>query len=473
MFLTNINPKRDIQKTILAFSLILIIACIPKNCPKEGNTKNLLAGSEKRIEKYRKRRITITVLDKFNKPCIGQTVKIQMTNHQFLFGCNLFMFDAFQRSEENEKFFELWSKLFNYATIPFYMGIYSPTESQNQKDRIKRITSWCRKRGVVTKGHPLLYHIPLCNPDWLPDDKNLLQPILEKWVKTVIKEFDKDITWWDVINEATIAWFYDTPIAKWENAIGNINAALLSLEWVNSTNCEAKCIINDYNVKSGYWIYEGISKPFRTFQAFLKPNNTYIHSYYKFLSDIIKNDGQFQAVGIQSHMHMRNWDIIDVWNIADCYATLGRPVHFTEVTVLSGKHKIINEKYPQKNLPWHSTFLGEKNQSEYLKKFYTILFSHPSVEAITWWDFCDRNAWMGAPGGLVRSDFSTKPAFRTLYNLIKNQWWTNLRSKTDNNGTLSFRGFCGNYDIQIDGLDRKISFFIDCLKDEEQAITIH
>ncbi|MCD6507549.1 hypothetical protein J7M22_13115 [Candidatus Poribacteria bacterium] len=48
-----------------------------------------------------------------------------------------------------------------------------------------------------------------------------------------------------------------------------------------------------------------------------------------------------------------------------------------------------------------------------------MLFSHPSVEAITWWDFSDRGAWQGTAAGFLRKDMSPKPAYERLTELVK------------------------------------------------------
>ena len=53
-----------------------------------------------------------------------------------------------------------------------------------------------------------------------------------------------------------------------------------------------------------------------------------------------------------------------------------------------------------------------------------MLFSHPAVAAVTWWDFTDQDAWQQAPAGLVRDDMSPKPAYEQLRSLIKGKWWT-------------------------------------------------
>jgi hypothetical protein len=74
-----------------------------------------------------------------------------------------------------------------------------------------------------------------------------------------------------------------------------------------------------------------------------------------------------------------------------------------------------------------------------------MLFSHPAVAAITWWDFSDFQAWKNAPAGLVRKDMSPKPAYEALNGLIKGKWWTRAQIKSGPDGTARLRGFLGDY----------------------------
>jgi hypothetical protein len=77
-----------------------------------------------------------------------------------------------------------------------------------------------------------------------------------------------------------------------------------------------------------------------------------------------------------------------------------------------------------------------------------MLFSHPAVEAITWWDFSDYQAWQQAPAGLVRKDMSPKPAYDELKKLIKGRWWTTAEVATGDDGAVTTRGFLGDYRIR-------------------------
>lgn len=89
----------------------------------------------------------------------------------------------------------------------------------------------------------------------------------------------------------------------------------------------------------------------------------------------------------------------------------------------------------------------------------SILFKHLQVEAIIAWSFSDDESWLGAPSGFIRTDNSPKPSYEVVKKLIKNDWYTNVTSKTDDNGKVSFEGYLGDYDLVCG--DKKGSFKLD------------
>jgi hypothetical protein len=99
---------------------------------------------------------------------------------------------------------------------------------------------------------------------------------------------------------------------------------------------------------------------------------------------------------------------------------------------------------------WVTTFADEKVQTDYVEQFYTVLFSHPAMRAITWWDLSDRNAWRNAPAGLVRKDMSPKPAYQRLLSLIHGKWWTNTAGTTDMTGKFNSSVFRGTFRISVE-----------------------
>jgi hypothetical protein len=105
-------------------------------------------------------------------------------------------------------------------------------------------------------------------------------------------------------------------------------------------------------------------------------------------------------------------------------------------------------------------------------EFYTVLFSHPAVEAVTWWDFSDQDAWQQAPAGLVRSDMRPKPAYEELRSLIKGKWWTKGEIATGSGGSIDFRGFLGRYEVEAELGDRRVAGRFSLEKDDKMPLEI-
>lgn len=178
----------------------------------------------------------------------------------------------------------------------------------------------------------------------------------------------------------------------------------------------------------------------------------------KVLAQLVDDTGQplYDIIGIQCHQHAKAWSAETTWGICERFAKLGKPLHFTEATLLSGQAGWeLRDKDPQ--FVWATTPEGEQRQAEEVARFYTILFSHPAVQAITWWDFSDQGAWQDAPAGLVRSDMTPKPAYNALMKLIKGKWWTRIEAAVARDGAAQFHGFYGDYKVSLTEHGRELS----------------
>ena len=89
----------------------------------------------------------------------------------------------------------------------------------------------------------------------------------------------------------------------------------------------------------------------------------------------------------------------------------------------------------------------------YGEAIYTLLYSHPAVEAITWWDFADYHAWQGAPAGLIRADMSPKPLYERLMELVWDEWATRYEGTLGDGGGLAVPCAAGEHAIEVDGSD--------------------
>lgn len=380
----------------------------------------ILAQTDERIEKHRKGGGSVTVRDAKGKPVRGVRVMVEQLRHDFLFGSNFFMFGHCGEPVLEEAYRGRFAALLNYCTLGFYWASYEARRGQPNYAYTDEVVAWTAEHGITCKGHPLAWDHPAGSPNWLPDDPKEMERLSVARVGEIVSRFRGRIDIWDVVNEAThlANKANRTKMAEWAAAKGGVAYVAEHLVAARAANPSATLLVNDYRTDPPYYrLLEGLR---------------------------VKRALPFDVVGIQSHMHGGLWPLRKVWDICDLYSKLGRPIHFTESTVVSGPRKGPGENWGA------TTAEGEARQAELTTKFYLALFAHPSVQAITWWDFSDLGAWQGAPSGWLRRDMSPKPVYERLMELIKGAWWTKFEGKTNSHGELKLRAFFGEYRLEAE-----------------------
>jgi GH35 family endo-1,4-beta-xylanase len=376
-----------------------------------------------RIEKYRKGDLTVRVVDAYGKPMKNVSVEVSQTKHAFLFGCNIFGLTPSDQSATQIAYQNEFAALFNYATLPFYWGAFESQEGKPDYARLQAMADWCVAHGISPKGHPLVWHQVW--PYWAPNIPDDAIPLLKARVSDLIPRYKDTIHYWDVLNEANGAGGTTPPNGEsaWIVRDGPASVVGTALGWARAagSGLDDTFIYNDYE----------------TGQSNVN------------LLMALQTKGQLpDAIGIQSHMHGGVWPLTKVWETCETFGKFGKPLHFTETTVLSGPTRNVDDSKPYPT-DWYTTPDDEAKQADYAAQFYSLLFSHPSVRAITWWDFSDLNAWRNAPSGLVRKDMTPKPAYTRLMDLIHHQWWTKAQGITNRSGSYSLRAFYGDYAITV------------------------
>ena len=379
-----------------------------------------------RIQKHRTADVTLTVLGADGKPLAGAAVTVRQERHRFLFGCNAFSVNAADTSDVQKAYQDRFAALLNYATLPFYWGAFEREEGQPGTARVRMMAEWCASRGILTKGHPLCWHeVP---PKWLSG-----RP-LEEVQRLQLGRITRDVTAfrglierWDVVNEAVRMPTYDpdkNPIGGLCRKLGNVELIKQTFAAARAADPKATLLLNDFDTSE---------------------------NYAKLIQACLDAGAAIDVIGIQSHMHGGYMGAERAWQVCERFAKFGKPLHFTETTIISGEKKK-DMKWQGRYDDWNSTPEGEKRQAEQVADFYRTLFSHPAVQGITWWDFSDRWAWLGAPSGLVRKDMSPKPAYEALMKMVKQEWWTGPQSlTTDAAGKVKFHGFLGDYAVEAAG----------------------
>jgi GH35 family endo-1,4-beta-xylanase len=375
-----------------------------------------------RIQKLRTAEATLTVTDAGGKPLANAEVVVTMRRHRFLFGCNIFSWGELKDPKLEAAYRARFVELLNYATLPFYWGSYEREEGQTQQAHLRAMAEWCRAQGIRTKGHPLVWHeVPAKWHEGL--DLETLRHLQLARVTREVTTFAGRIDIWDVVNEPNLMVDSSEPIGRLCRAMGVKELVSAAFDAAHAANPKATLVLNEAK---------------------------HDEDFIAFVGRCLEAKVPIDIVGLQSHMAGGYIGAQRVWNMAEMFAHIGRPEHWTEASIVSGRLKTWKGFDYVKD--WDSTPEGEKRQAEEVANFYRVLFSHPAVEAVTWWDFSDHDTWQGAPAGLLRKDMSPKPSYDALLKLVKGQWWTGpLKLTSDAAGRVTFRGFLGDYELRAGG----------------------
>ena len=374
----------------------------------ERREEAALERAAKGVEQYRKAEAKIQVVDAAGKPVIDAVVAAELERHDFLFGCNIYMFDRFKLPEQNNIYKKRFRDLFNYATTGFYWKGYEPERGKPRYEATDKVIAWAAGGGIRLKGHPLLWDYEAGIPPWSQGQPP--KEVQKARVQEIVRRFAGKIEFWEVVNEPSHC--RGVPIDE-------------PYRWAREADPKAALIVNDYYVMaSGY-------PPF-----------------FKLLEDAKAAGVPFDGIGIQAHEpRTERFPLEQLQRVLDHYATLGRSLHITEFTPASGGQPITGS---HRQGIWNETA-----QAEYAERFYRVVFGHPATVAITWWDLSDQGAWLKG-GGLLRNDLSPKTAYDMLWRLIQREWKTKAEGRTDGTGAMAFRGILGQYRVRVEFGGRKV-----------------
>jgi GH35 family endo-1,4-beta-xylanase len=386
------------------------------------------------IEKYRKGDVTLTVVDPTGQPCSGLTVEYTQVKHSFLFG-------VFSSSQDER----VWS-LMREAGINYAPVVLSWKDTEPESGRFnlgpERI-SLLSKFGLFGMGHCLIFLTPdmsWSTPDyvirWSFDEyKNAVYAHFHE----VVNAYKHEIKIWNVFNE---------PMYRDANILGltskqTIEIIKEGIQAIRDTNPKARILINIFNAGGEI---PGVYP-------------------YDFLKEVVQSNVDFDIIGLEFYYNAYIADglnphprrtLTGMAELIDQYSTFGKKIIVTEMSVPS---KSEDDMQGYWNQPW-----SEELQAEYLKAAYTIFFSKPQLEGITWWDATDTANPFIYHGALLNEQDKPKKSYYVLKNLIKS-WTTTGKGLTDSNGHLDFRGFGGTYEVTITdnktGLSKKHEIIVE------------
>lgn len=378
---------------------------------------DIIEDARRRIRKVRMQNVELTVL-KNGVPVPHAPVQIRMKQHQFLFGAVCYAHGTFQDAEKEETFTNHFTKLFNYTMVPFHWGWYEPQRGKYHEPYTENLVQWAEEHLIKRKMHALIWH-EVC-PDWLTDGKG--EEEYDRRINYLMARYGDRFDFFDLANETTVNDRFDNPVSRWVRQKGPVNMMKFGTRLVRSWKPDAQLLYGEWNVHH--------------------------EEYYQLLQEMRDHDVDIDILGIQSHMHRDIWTFEETLRVMDRASSYGWPLHFSECSICSGRP--IGEMSYAPGAVNHFSETEEDLywQADFAKDFYTLVFSHPAVEALSWFDFTDHR-WLKAPAGLLKDDLSPKPAYEALYDLIHRQWHTDADLVTDENGVCRTRLFFGEYDISV------------------------
>lgn len=303
--------------------------------------------------------------------------------------------------------------------MPYHWQWYEPERGVYAEPYTGNLVRWATEQGLKKKLHALIWH-ELC-PDWVTDENVEAEYI--RRIDHLMAVYGNDFDFFDLANETTVNDRFDNPVSRWVRRKGPVEMMKFGSRLVRQWKPDAKLLYGDWNVHG--------------------------EEYFDFLRTLRENDVDIDIIGMQSHQHRDLWTQEETLRVMDRAAEFGWPIHFPECSVCSGKPigemnygagAVNRFSETEEDLYW---------QADFTKDFYTLVFSHPAVEALSWFDFTDHR-WLNAPAGLVDDDLNPKPVYAALDDLINRQWHTDADLTTSTAGICGTRLFFGTYEITVE-----------------------
>lgn len=379
------------------------------------------------IARYRQSEVVIEVVDAAGQPVPQAEVEVEQTGHAFLFGCNAFVLGQLQPPALEEQYEAAFTKLFNFATVPFYWSGTEPVQGELRyaepardiwrRPPGDRYVAWAKRTGLTLKGHPLLWHAH--NPPWLPQDADELRALYVKRFHELAERFGADIPIWDMVNESQVCpktYPLYTPDRAYVGWAFDQAAPLFP--------AATTLMINEVT----------------RYNFIPAARNPYVAQIRELLAagKAVRGIGLqyhfFRRAALDKHLASPESDLAQQLDLYEALAEFKLPLYITEITIPSAGDD------------------GEALQERLVTDLYRLWFSAPTMAGITWWNLGDGTAVEGeneAEGGLMDEQLQPKPAYLALDRLINDEWTTRAKLATDQAGHATLRGFHGDYRVKV------------------------
>lgn len=365
--------------------------------------------ADARIEKYRKGDVTVVVKDKKGNIVPNAQVSVDMVNHTFAFG-NIVNRPSFGNpGEKGQAYRKIIKENFNQVTfeneLKHDMWLLYKAEGRTNKifESIDSLDAW----GIKLRGHALVWpssrYSTYSKPFIEKNDLVGLESFIEAHIKEVTTAVQGRVVDWDVMNEPYVNHQFMDLMGK--------DKVLTWFKLARQNEPKADLYINETRDIVDGGVNTAVLENLKVWVKYLKDNNVEING--------LGFQGHFGETALTSPEK-----IIEILND---FQSLNLKIKITELDIQT---------------------LDEQLQADYLRDFYTVIYSHPTTHGIISWGFWEDAHWR-PEAAWYRSNFEPKPAAFVHKDLVYKKWWTNAKGNTTTEGKYSTRGFCGEYKVTV------------------------
>lgn len=435
-----------------------------------STSSTVLDEARKNIPKIRQREARIQFLNKWGKPLSNHDVEINQLNHQFLFGDNNWNMSAMVRNgmggTDRLKYYR---KRFEEVLNSLNTTVYWTERPRNDAaktqdfqgeirwDDFEESVNWANAHGLTAKGHPMYWTVPKAIPDWLakyPYETHM--KFVEVRIRNLAARFKNRVKVWDAVNEmlwephpknlAKREWPYRETMENMVDYIGKV------LTWAREEDPNALYTINDYGLSTAKFGQQ------TSHDGKIITPQIQRKRYIELMQRLGDAGVSPNLMGVQCHT---GW-ITPSEQMAffDEMSSAGIPLTVTEFWAntdeLKNKSQTAVEGEEWRKFAGNKKYENlseeelEEIRDQYVLDFLTCAFAHPNIDSFNFWGFMSMAVKFLND---TNSAHEMQPLYNKVKDLIHTQWKTKLKLRTDENGLVAFRGFCGDYTAFIQPLN--------------------
>uniref|UniRef100_A0A6N2MY98 GH10 domain-containing protein n=1 Tax=Salix viminalis TaxID=40686 RepID=A0A6N2MY98_SALVM len=364
----------------------------------------------RQTDKIRKRDVTLKFSGGGSSSVLGTCIKVRQMQNSFPFG------SCMSRTNlDNEDFVNFFVKNFNWAVFGNELKWYwtEPQQGNFNYSDADEMLDMCKKNNIEARGHCIFWEVDGTVQQWIKAlNKDDMMAAVQNHLTGLLTRYKGKFRHYDVNNEMLHGSFYQDHLGK------DIRANMFKT--ANQLDPSAMLFVNDYHVEDGC---DTRSSP---------------EKYIEQILDLQEQGAPVGGIGIQGHIDSPVGPVVS--SALDKLGILGLPIWFTELDVSS---------------------VNEYVRGDDLEVMLREAYAHPAVDGIMLWGFWE--LFMSRDNAhLVDAEGELNEAGKR-YLALKKEWLTRAHGHVDEQGQFAFRGFHGNYVLEIETVSKKImkTFVVD------------